>query len=87
MLQDTFDRYVQDSRTKRGTGQVDVEFLKEIEGWREALARNLLTTMDHGRWTTKGTKAKRETSETGREKCGRGDGPEVQRTAARATPT
>jgi hypothetical protein len=41
VLQGSFDRYVQDTRAKRGTGQVDVEFLKEIEGWREALARNL----------------------------------------------
>ncbi|MGH7950133.1 MAG: Eco57I restriction-modification methylase domain-containing protein, partial [Candidatus Binataceae bacterium] len=29
------------SKRKRGTSEVDVEFLKEIEGWREALARNI----------------------------------------------
>jgi hypothetical protein len=39
--QSSFDRYVQDTRGKRGTSEVDVEFLKEIEGWREALARNI----------------------------------------------
>lgn len=41
VLRGSFDRYVQDTKAKRGTGQVDVEFLKEIEGWRETLARNL----------------------------------------------
>ena len=29
------------SKRKRGTSEVDQEFLKEIEGWREALARNM----------------------------------------------
>jgi type I restriction-modification system DNA methylase subunit/predicted type IV restriction endonuclease len=37
----SFDRYVEDTRAKRGTGEVDVEFLKEIEGWRDELARNI----------------------------------------------
>jgi len=41
VLKGSFDRYVQDSKKKRGTGEVDAEFLKEIEGWREALARNV----------------------------------------------
>jgi len=41
VLQGSFDRYVQDSKRKRGTGEVDAEFLKEIEGWRDALARNV----------------------------------------------
>ncbi|HNS49714.1 MAG TPA: Eco57I restriction-modification methylase domain-containing protein [Anaerolineae bacterium] len=41
VLRGSFDRYAEDSRAKRGTGEVDAEFLKEIEGWREALARNL----------------------------------------------
>jgi len=36
-----YDQYAQTSLTKRGTSEVDAEFLKEIEGWREALARNL----------------------------------------------
>lgn len=35
-----FDKYAA-SRRKRGTSEVDSEFLKEIEGWREALARNI----------------------------------------------
>ncbi|MBU4405046.1 MAG: N-6 DNA methylase, partial [Acidobacteria bacterium] len=29
------------SKRKRGTSEVDSEFLKEIEGWRESLARNI----------------------------------------------
>ena len=29
------------SKRKRGTSEVDAEFLKEIEGWRDALARNI----------------------------------------------
>jgi hypothetical protein len=35
-----FDRYAA-SKRKRGTSEVDVEFLKEIEGWRDTLARNI----------------------------------------------
>jgi len=41
VLKGSFDRYVQETRRKRGTGEVDAEFLKEIEGWRETLARNI----------------------------------------------
>ncbi len=41
VLQGAFDRYAQQSTPKRGTSEVDAEFLKEIEGWREALARNI----------------------------------------------
>jgi len=41
VLQGSFDRYVEDTKRKRGTSEVDVEFLKEIEGWRDELARNL----------------------------------------------
>lgn len=41
VLQGSFDRYVQESRRKRGTAEVDAEFLKEIEGWRDAFARNI----------------------------------------------
>lgn len=35
-----FDQYAA-SRRKRGTSEVDNEFLKDIEGWRDVLARNL----------------------------------------------
>ncbi len=35
-----FDQYAAAKR-KRGTSEVDNEFLKEIEGWREKLARNI----------------------------------------------
>ena len=35
-----FDQYTA-SKRKRGTSEVDTEFLREIEGWRESLARNL----------------------------------------------
>jgi SAM-dependent methyltransferase len=35
-----FDQYAA-SKRKRGTSEVDVEFLKEIERWRESLARNM----------------------------------------------
>ena len=35
-----FDQYCA-SKRKRGTSEVDVEFLKEIEGWRDELARNM----------------------------------------------
>ena len=37
VLQGSFDKYVI-SRKKRGTAEVDAEFLKEIENWRAALA-------------------------------------------------
>jgi len=37
----SFDQYTQTSKGKRGTSEVDAEFLKEIESWREAFARNL----------------------------------------------
>ncbi len=36
----TFDKYAA-SKRKRGTSEVDSEFLKDIEGWRDVLARNL----------------------------------------------
>ena len=36
----TFDQYAA-SKRKRGTSEVDGEFLKDIEGWRDSLARNI----------------------------------------------
>jgi hypothetical protein len=40
-----FDRYAA-SKRKRGTSEVDAEFLKEIEGWRDTLARNIALRND-----------------------------------------
>ncbi|MEX0716518.1 MAG: DNA methyltransferase, partial [Planctomycetaceae bacterium] len=37
----SFDKYAAAHRKKRGTAEVDDEFLKEIESWRVTLARNL----------------------------------------------
>lgn len=37
----SFDRYAESSKGKRGTTEVDDEFLKEIEQWRLLLARNI----------------------------------------------
>ncbi|MHB1324721.1 MAG: Eco57I restriction-modification methylase domain-containing protein [Thermoleophilia bacterium] len=37
----SFDRFAAASKTRRGTGEVDKEFLKEIENWRDLLARNI----------------------------------------------
>ncbi|NJD69049.1 MAG: restriction endonuclease subunit M [Candidatus Methylomirabilota bacterium] len=41
VLKGSFDRYAESSRGKKGTAAVDAAFLKEIEAWRESLARNL----------------------------------------------
>ncbi|MGA2876145.1 MAG: N-6 DNA methylase, partial [Nitrososphaerales archaeon] len=43
ILLGSFDRYAEASKGKRGTTEVDEEFLKEIEKWRELLARSLAT--------------------------------------------
>lgn len=40
ILKGSFDKYVESSRRKRGTTEVDDAFLAEIEQWREILARN-----------------------------------------------
>jgi hypothetical protein len=42
ILRGSFDRYAQE-RKARGTAPVDAEFLKEIEGWRVILAKNIAT--------------------------------------------
>lgn len=42
VLQGSFDRFAESTGKKRGTGEVDSEFLKEIESWRDALARNIV---------------------------------------------
>ena len=41
ILKGSFDKYVESSRKKRGTAEVDDAFLKEIENWRDLLARNI----------------------------------------------
>lgn len=41
VLKGSFDRYVESTVGKRGTAEVDAEFLKEIESWRDVLARNI----------------------------------------------
>ena len=41
ILKGSFDRYADSTKSKRGTSEVDGEFLKEIENWRLSLARNL----------------------------------------------
>jgi len=41
ILKGSFDRYVETAGKKKGTAEVDAAFLKEIESWREILARNI----------------------------------------------
>jgi hypothetical protein len=41
VLRGSFDRYAAASRGKRGTAEFDGEFLKDMEHWRDLLARNL----------------------------------------------
>ncbi|GAI74449.1 unnamed protein product, partial [marine sediment metagenome] len=41
VLKGDFDRYVASTTRKRGTAEVDDAFLREIETWRDALARNI----------------------------------------------
>jgi type I restriction-modification system DNA methylase subunit len=41
VLQGSFDNYAIATKKQRGTQEVDDEFLKEIEEWRERLARNI----------------------------------------------
>ena len=41
VLQGSFDRFIESTKKKRGTQEVDDEFLKEIERWRLLLARNI----------------------------------------------
>ncbi|MEA2053228.1 MAG: type I restriction enzyme HsdR N-terminal domain-containing protein, partial [Euryarchaeota archaeon] len=41
VLKGSFDRYAQSTKGKKGTAEVDREFLREIESWREMLAKNI----------------------------------------------
>ncbi len=41
VLKGSFDKYAESTRRKKGTAEVDAAFLKEIETWRDVLARNI----------------------------------------------
>ncbi|WP_407971011.1 Eco57I restriction-modification methylase domain-containing protein [Burkholderia pyrrocinia] len=41
ILKGSFDKYAFTTKGKRGTAEIDSEFLEEIEGWRQSLARNI----------------------------------------------
>jgi len=41
VLKGSFDRFAEESKAKRGTSEVNDEFLKDIEDWRETLAKNI----------------------------------------------
>lgn len=41
ILKGSFDKYAESAKGKRGTQEVDDEFLQEIESWRDLLARNI----------------------------------------------
>ncbi len=41
VLKGSFDKFAESARQKRGTAEVDAEFLKEIESWREVLAKDI----------------------------------------------
>lgn len=41
VLEGAFDKYAETTKVKKGTAEVDAAFLKEIESWREALAKNI----------------------------------------------
>jgi type I restriction-modification system DNA methylase subunit len=41
VLKGSFDKFAESERQKRGTTEVDAEFLKEIESWREILAKEI----------------------------------------------
>jgi hypothetical protein len=41
ILKGSFDNYAESTKLKKGTAEVDAAFLKEIELWREILARNI----------------------------------------------
>ena len=44
VLKGSFDRYAESTKGKKGTAEVDSEFLKEIESWRELLAKKHRTS-------------------------------------------
>jgi len=46
VLDGSLEKYAEETRRKRGTETVDTAFLREIEGWRSALARDLAAKND-----------------------------------------
>jgi hypothetical protein len=49
VLDGSLERYAEANRRRRGTETVDAAFLREIEGWRDALARNIAVRNDLNR--------------------------------------
>src|SRR5215208_5599094 len=49
VLSGSLEKYAEETKRKRGTETVDAAFLREIEGWRSALARDLATHNDLNR--------------------------------------
>jgi len=47
VLKGSFDRYAREAKGKKGTAGVDGDFLAQIEGWRETLAKNI-ALRNHG---------------------------------------
>jgi type I restriction-modification system DNA methylase subunit len=41
VLKGSFDKFITSTKTKRGTTTVDIEFLSEIENWRQAFAKTI----------------------------------------------
>jgi type I restriction-modification system DNA methylase subunit len=41
VLKGSFDRFAESEKLRRGTAEVDAEFLREIESWRETLAKDI----------------------------------------------
>ena len=46
VLGGSLEKYAEENRRRRGTETVDAAFLREIEGWRDVLARNLALRND-----------------------------------------
>ncbi len=47
VLKGSFDKYIKTSKDKKGTSEVDDDFLKQIEKWREYLAKNIAIKNPH----------------------------------------
>jgi len=53
VLKGSFDKYVEETRSKKGTTEVDDAFLADIEHWRDSLARNIALRNPRPRLTTR----------------------------------